>query len=126
MKLLPSLIVCFAPSIVAAPIPKADEIAIENLAGKWVVADTKPGAVETSMQFTKNKKVTLVGDLAGAPITLRGTYVLKNDQLKLSIEFGDNANEQKFRIAKLTKTELKLIDARNVAQSFRREVSTKK
>jgi uncharacterized protein (TIGR03066 family) len=100
--------------------PERVTIDAKNLVGKWEPKDQKPGAVPTSMEFTKDGKAHVVGDVGGAAIDLDGTYALAGDRLTVTLRFGDNDTPTVYTVLSLGTGELRMKDAKGVVQALRR------
>jgi len=112
---------CFLIASQAMSAPEKGEIARNKLIGKWIVKDDKPGAVEASMEFSKDGTAKIVAELGGQPITLKGTYTLKGDQLRISVSFGDNETPNTFTVVQLTSSQLKLVNGEKIPQVLYRD-----
>jgi uncharacterized protein (TIGR03066 family) len=98
--------------------PEKGEISVERLIGKWVVKDTKPGAVEAAMELTKDGKAKVIADLGGQAIELNGTYTLKGDRLTVTLSFGGQDTPNEYTVMQLTATQLQLMDKKKVVQTL--------
>jgi uncharacterized protein (TIGR03066 family) len=107
-------------SAAAAAPEKSEKITPDKLIGKWQPIEAKKDSPPTSMEFTKDGKARVVAELGGQSIELNGTYTLTGNQLRLSIQFGDNATPNDFKVVSVTSDRLLLVDSKKNPQRFQR------
>ena len=81
------------------------------IVGKWEFVksggDVGPGS---TVEFTKDKKVTLVVKGEDTKATVKGTYKLKGDKLTITLTAGDDEFDQTLTVTKLTDDAMQLKD----------------
>ncbi len=97
---------------------KEDKIDGKKLIGKWEPTDKKggPGVIE----FTKDGKLTVTGDLGGKELKIEGTYKLDGNKLTLAMKFMDQEIKETVTITKLTDEEMEGEDTKGKKESFKR------
>lgn len=83
----------------------------KNIVGKWEM--TKAGGdvpVGSTIEFTKDGKLSAVIKSDGKDLTLNGTYKIEKDKLIVKIMVENETIEETVTIKKLTKDELELED----------------
>ena len=88
---------------------KADDSA--KLIGKWAVTKTTGETpVGSTVEFTKDGKLTAIANIEGKEIKLVGTYKVEKDKLTVKLTLGEMNVEEVLTIKKLTDKELELED----------------
>jgi uncharacterized protein (TIGR03066 family) len=89
---------------------KTDEFP-KLIVGKWEI--TKAGGsapAGTTLEFTKDNKVTMELSDGDEKVTVAGTYTIEKDKLTLQFKFGDDETEETLHITKLTDMAMELKD----------------
>jgi uncharacterized protein (TIGR03066 family) len=98
------------PTGVAANDKKTDDFP-KLILGKWEI--TKAGGAApagTTLEFAKDKKVTMVLKEDDANTKVDGTYTIEKDKITLKFKFGDTDAEEDLTITKLTDEAMELKD----------------
>jgi len=98
------------PAGFAAEDKKTDEYP-KLIVGKWEI--TKAGGsapAGTTLDFSKDKKVTMELSVGDEKLKVEGTYTIEKDKLTLKFKFGDAEMEEELQITKLTDTDMELKD----------------
>jgi uncharacterized protein (TIGR03066 family) len=105
----------------AAADEKKDDLA-KKIVGKWEITkaggDVGPGS---TLDFTKDGKVTLVVKEENESRTLKGTYKIEKDQLTVTLTVGENSFDQTLTIKKLTDDAMELEDEKKMIDVLRRK-----
>ena len=90
----------------------------KKLIGKWEPTDKKggPGVIE----FTKDGKLIVSGDLGGKELKIEGTYKLDGNKLTLAMKFMDNDIKETVTLTKLTDEEMEGEDSKGKKETFKR------
>jgi uncharacterized protein (TIGR03066 family) len=106
--------------VLACGATAADEkIDGKKLIGKWEPKTPKKGENMT-MEFTKDGKLIIVGELNGKEMKIEGTYKIDGDKLSFKLKFGDLDIEETVTLTKLTDEEMEGKDKEGKAESFKR------
>ncbi len=96
----------------------------KKLVGKWEPKEAKKGEAMV-MEFTKDGKITVVGDMGGKEVKIEGTYKLDGDKLSFVLKFMDIEIKETVTITKLTDTEMEGKDKDGKAEGFKKVVPKK-
>ena len=105
--LLPAII-----ALVLASCKKDDKIAIDNLIGKWTVANDDPRmAVDGSVTYRFNSDMTCTKNiydaLSNKDTSIHRTYVLSHDKTLVTLYNENKIYTEQYRIIKLNTKEMK-------------------
>ncbi|MCI0704767.1 MAG: hypothetical protein L0241_27230 [Planctomycetia bacterium] len=88
---------------------KADDSA--KLVGMWqVTKSTGETPVGSTVEFTKDGKLTAIAILGEKEVKLNGTYKVEKDKLMVNLTIGEMKVEEMFTIKKITADDLELED----------------
>lgn len=93
----------------------------EKIVGAWRVTKGEGLPDGTTLDLTKDGKVTFVLKHAGQTITVHGKYVLKDQELRLTLDPPARQSSYMLKVKSLTDSELTTIDMEK-----RTDVFTKK
>ncbi len=91
----------------------------KKLVGKWEPATPKKGE-QMVMEFTKDGKIVVTGDMGGKEVKIEGTYKLDGDKLSFVLKFMDIEIKETVTITKLTDTEMEGEDKDKKKESFKK------
>ncbi|MBY0457905.1 MAG: TIGR03066 family protein [Gemmataceae bacterium] len=97
----------------------------KKLVGKWEPAKPKAGE-KMVMEFTKDGKLIVTGDMGGKELKLEGTYKLDGNKLSFAINFMGTEIKETVTITKLTDDEMEGEDKDKKAEAFKRIKEDKK
>ena len=98
----------------------ADEkIDAKKIVGKWEPKEPKKGEAMV-MEFTKDGKLTVTGDMGGKDVKIDGTYMLDGDKLTFALKFMEVEIKETVTITKLTDDEMEGKDKDGAAQAFKK------
>ncbi|MBP3955258.1 TIGR03066 family protein [Gemmata sp. G18] len=100
----------------AADEKKLDE---KKLVGKWEPVKPKKGEAMV-MEFTKDGKLTVTGDMGGKEVKIEGTYKLDGDKLTFALKFMDLDIKETVTLTKLTDDEMEGKDKDGKVESFKK------
>lgn len=112
------LVLALATGLNAADEKKAD-IDGKKLVGKWEPKTPKKGEAMV-MEFSKDGKLTVTGDMGGKEVKIEGTYKLDGDKLSFALKFMDVEIKETVTITKLTDDEMEGKDKDGKAESFKK------
>jgi uncharacterized protein (TIGR03066 family) len=102
-----------------------DKIDGKKLIGKWEPKDKKKGESMT-MEFTKDGKLIVVGEMGGKELKIDGTYKLDGEKLSFKIKFMDVEIEETVTLTKLTDDEMEGKNKDGKSETFRKVKAEKK
>lgn len=107
-----NFLIIFTVVFVLSSCKKDEKIDIDNLIGKWSVANDDPNlAVDGSVTYTFNPDKTCVKNiydaLSNSNIVINTTYVIGNDKTLVTLYDEDKIYTEQYRITKLTSKEMK-------------------
>ncbi len=91
----------------------------KKLVGKWEPVNPKKGEAMV-MEFTKDGKLTVTGDMGGKELKIEGTYTLEGDKLSFVLKFMDNEIKETVTLTKLTDDEMEGKDKGGKVESFKK------
>ena len=94
------------------------EIKKDKIVGRWKVIEGLPKG--STVEFTKDGKLTLTVDMDGNKMTIQGTYSIEGDKLKSTLKVGDNDVDDEDTIKVLSDDKLTLITKDGKTQDFER------
>jgi uncharacterized protein (TIGR03066 family) len=98
---------------------KKDEKAKDLIVGKWNPDDEK-AKDKLTLEFTKDGKVLIKGDLGGNAVDASGTYkFLGDDKMEIEISFMGETKKETVGV-KVTKDELTTTDSKDMKHTFKR------
>lgn len=105
--LLPAII-----ALILTSCKKDDKIAIDNLIGKWTVANDDPRmAVDGSITYRFNSDMTCIKNiydaLSNKDTSIRRTYILSHDKTLVTLYDENKIYTEQYRIIKLNTKEMK-------------------
>lgn len=109
------LVLVFACGVAMGDDTKIDA---KKLIGKWEPKEKK--GEQMVMEFTKDGKLTVTGDLGGKELKIEGTYTLEGNKLSFKLKFMDVPIEETVTITKLTDDELEGQDKDGRVEAFRK------
>ena len=116
------LVLALACGVTAADDEKIDA---KKLIGKWEPKDPKKGEA-MKMEFTKDGKLVVTGDLGGKELKLDGTYKVDGNKLSFKLKFMDAEIEETVTITKLTDEEMVGKDKEGKTEAFKKVKEEKK
>jgi uncharacterized protein (TIGR03066 family) len=100
---------------------KADDNA-KKAVGKWEVTEGESLDPGSTLELTKDGKITLVAKKDGREVTLKGTYKITGKDFYLKVMLPDgNEHEETMKITKLTDNELVTFDDNKKSDTFKRK-----
>lgn len=91
----------------------------KKLVGKWEPAKPKKGEAMV-MEFTKDGKLTVTGEMNGKEVKIEGTYKLDGDKLSFALKFMDIEIKETVTLTKLTDEEMAGKDKDGKEESFKK------
>jgi uncharacterized protein (TIGR03066 family) len=113
-------VILIGESAAAAPAPKANR---QKILGVWEVTKSDDGTpAGTTIEFTKDGKMTVKAKVGDETLTLEGIYKLERDKVTLTYrEPGGQEMTDTATITKLTDKELILKDDKGKIDEFKRK-----
>lgn len=90
-----------------------------KLVGLWEPVNPKKGE-GMKMEFTKDGKLTVTGDMGGKEVKIEGTYKLDGDKLSFKLKFMDVDIAETVTLTKLTDEEMSGKDKDGKEESFKK------
>ena len=100
--------------------PADDKLDAKKLVGKWVPKEPKKGEESMVMEFSKDGKLTVTGDMGGKELKLDGTYKLEGDKLSFELKFAGETIKETVTLTKLTDDEMTGKDKDGKVESFKK------
>jgi uncharacterized protein (TIGR03066 family) len=104
---------------------KLGEVSKEKLVGVWEVTRGELPKGST-MEFTRDGKVKLVLKVDKEQVAVNGTYVLDATNLKMVLLVDGKEIKDKWKVVKLSDTELAWKDEKNMVEELKRVTPEKK
>jgi uncharacterized protein (TIGR03066 family) len=119
MKRLLTVAMAVVMIALAGTAPAADED--KKIVGKWEITksgcDLPPG---TTIEFTKDGKLTVVLKIEGKDEKITGTYKVDKTKLTVKLEAGGETHEETVTITKLTDDALSIEDKDKKVDEFKK------
>ena len=119
MKRLLTVAMAVVMIALAGTAPAADED--KKIVGKWEItksgSDLPPG---TTIEFTKDGKLTVVLKIEGKDEKITGTYKVDKTKLTVKLEAGGETHEETVTITKLTDEVLTIEDKDKKVDEFKK------
>jgi uncharacterized protein (TIGR03066 family) len=108
--------------VVSAGAARADDDNAKKIVGIWEV--TKSGGdlpVGTTLEFTKDLKLSAVIKMDGSDLKLEGSYKVEKDKLTVKVKIGDQMVEEVATLKKLTDDALEIEDKDKKVDVFKKK-----
>ena len=96
-----------------------DKLDAKKLVGKWEPKTPKKGEAMV-MDFSKDGKLVVSGDMGGKELKIEGTYKLEGDKLSFVLKFMEVEIKETVTITKLTDDEMEGKDKDGKVESFKK------
>jgi|SRR4051812_35893745 len=100
---------------------KTDDYAAKAV-GLWEVSKGESLPAASTLELTKDGRLTLVVKRGGQPLRVEGTYKVKGDAMTVKMKGPDGGeHEETMKITKLTDDELVTLDDQKKTDTFKRK-----
>jgi uncharacterized protein (TIGR03066 family) len=99
-----------AAVVFAAGTARAQDDTAKKIVGVWEVTKGTELPDGSTLEFTKDGKLTAVVKMDGNELKLEGTYRVEKDKLTVKLKIGEQELEETVTVKKLTDTELEVED----------------
>jgi uncharacterized protein (TIGR03066 family) len=123
IRLPAAVLTCLAVAALAAAAPEKEKATNkEKIVGTWEVTKAGSDLPEgSSIEFTKDGKVTITAKVEGKAITVKGTYTIDGDKMMVTLKMDEKEHKQTLVIKTLTDKKLVTVDEDKKTDEFKKK-----